>query len=248
MIVVLNFGSQFAHLIARRVRDLGVKAEILPFGTPASKIQLLNPNGIILSGGPASVLEKGSPRPDKDIFKLGIPILGICYGHQIMAQMLGGKVAKGKHREFGKETLSIRDRKGIFQNSSLKETVWFSHGDQVSRLPKGFTQTASTNGCKYAALSNSKNNFYGIQFHPEVTHTKHGKKMLENFIFSICKSKKDWRISSVAENIIAEVKSEVGSEHVVVGISGGVDSFVTATLIHKAIGKDRKSTRLNSSH
>jgi len=236
MVIILNFGSQFAHLIARRVRDLGVKAEILPFDTPASEILKHNPVGIVLSGGPASVLEKGSPRPDKAIFELGIPVLGICYGHQVIVHMLGGKVTKGKHREFGKEILSIKDKKEIFQTLSSKEIVWFSHGDQVSALPKGFKQTASTTGCKYAAFADSKSNFYGIQFHPEVTHTQHGEKLLKNFLFSICKAKKEWIISSVTENIIAEVKTEVGSKHVVVGISGGVDSLVAATLIHRAIG------------
>ncbi|MDO8470994.1 MAG: glutamine-hydrolyzing GMP synthase [bacterium] len=236
MVIILNFGSQFAHLIARRVRDLGVKAEILPFDTHASEIQKHNPIGIILSGGPASVLEKDSPRPDKELLKLGIPVLGICYGHQVMAHMLGGKVVKDKHREFGKETLNIKERKGIFQNLSSKEIVWFSHGDQVSVLPKGFKITAFTTGCKYAAFAESKNNFYGIQFHPEVTHTKHGKKLLENFLFSICKAEKDWKISSVTESIIAEIKNEVGDKHVVVGISGGVDSLVAATLTHRAIG------------
>lgn len=236
MVIILNFGSQFAHLIARRVRDLGVKAEILPFDAPASEIQKFNPAGIILSGGPASVLEKDSPRPDKAIFGLGIPVLGICYGHQVMAYMLGGKVAKGRHREFGKEFLSIKDKKGIFQALFSREVVWFSHGDQVSVLPKGFKQTASTAGCKYAAFVDSIRNFYGIQFHPEVTHTQHGEKLVRNFLFSICKAKKDWKISSAAENIIEEVKNEVGDKHVVVGISGGVDSLVAATLIHRAIG------------
>jgi len=238
MVIILNFGSQFAHLIARRVRDLGVKAEILPFDTPSSEIENCNPTGIILSGGPASVLEKGSPRPDKEIFKLGIPILGICYGHQIMTHMLGGKVVKGKHREFGKEILNVRDTNGIFQNLSQKEIVWFSHGDQVTKLPNRFKATASTLGCKYAAFADLKNNFYGIQFHPEVTHTKHGEQLLKNFIFSICEAEKDWKISSVTENIIAEVKTEVEDKHVVVGISGGVDSLVAATLIHRAIGNN----------
>jgi GMP synthase (glutamine-hydrolysing) len=235
MVIILNFGSQFAHLIARRVRDLGVKAEILPFDTPVSEILKHRPEGIILSGGPASVLEKDSPRPGKRIFELNVPILGICYGHQVMAHMLGGKVVKGKHQEFGKETLSIRITEGIFHGLAPKETVWFSHGDQVSRLPKGCKQTASTTGCKYAAFADSKKNFYGIQFHPEATHTQRGEKVLKNFLFSICKAKKNWKISSVTETIIAEVASEVGDQHVVVGISGGVDSLVAATLIHKAI-------------
>ena len=236
MVIILNFGSQFAHLIARRVRDFGVKAEILSFNTPASEIQKYNPIGIILSGSPASVLEKDSPRPDKAIFRLGIPILGICYGHQIMAQMLGGKVAKGKHREFGKEILNIKNKNGIFESLASKEIVWFSHGDQVSILPKGFKKTASTTSCKYAAFSDLKCNFHGIQFHPEVTHTEHGEKLLKNFLFLICKAKKNWKINSVTKNIITEVKGEVGGKHVVVGISGGVDSLVAATLIYKAIG------------
>ena len=236
MIIVLNFGSQFAHLIARRVRDLGVKAEILPFDTPASKIKAISPSGIILSGGPASVLEKGSPRPDRKILELDVPILGICYGHQVMAHMLGGKVTKGVHREFGKETISFKDKKGIFQGFSTKEVVWFSHGDQVSKLPKGFKEIASTTSCKYAAFADLKNNFFGIQFHPEVTHTQHGKKLLENFLFLICKAKKNWKINSVTESIISEVRNEVRNKHVIVGISGGVDSLVAATLIYRAIG------------
>lgn len=236
MVIILNFGSQFAHLIARRVRDLGVKAEILPFDTPASEIKKMNPLGIILSGGPASVLEKASPRPDKNIFKLEIPVLGICYGYQIMAHMLGGVVTKGKHGEFGKEILDVKDKKGIFKSLFSKETVWFSHGDQVVSLPNGFVNTASTSACKYASFANPKNKLFGIQFHPEVTHTPRGKKLLENFLFSICHAKKDWEVSSVTEDIIAEIKNKVGNNHVVVGISGGVDSLVAATLIHRAIG------------
>src|SRR3989344_6157267 len=163
MVIVLNFGSQFAHLIARRVRDLGVKAEILPFDTPASEILKHNPVGIILSGGPASVLEKGSPRPDKAIFKLGIPVLGICYGHQVMAQMLGGKVTKGKHREFGKEILEIKKNVALVKGLSAKETVWVSHGDQVIKLPTGFKGVACTKGCKYAAFARVESSFFGIQ-------------------------------------------------------------------------------------
>ncbi|MEX0931956.1 MAG: glutamine-hydrolyzing GMP synthase [Candidatus Paceibacterota bacterium] len=236
MIIILNFGSQFAHLIARRVRDLGVKAEILPFNTPANQIQKLAPLGIILSGGPGSVLEKNSPQPDKNIFTLGIPILGICYGHQIIAHTLGGKVAKGRYREFGKETLRIRSKKGVFQSLALSEVVWFSHGDQVTKLPTGFKITASTAKCKYASFADFKRNFYGIQFHPEVSHTKHGEELLKDFLFSVCSAKKNWKISSVTETIFDEIRSEVGNAHVVVGISGGVDSLVAATLIHRVIG------------
>lgn len=235
MIIVLNFGSQLAHLIARRVRDLGRKAEILPFNTPVSEIKKYNPAGIVLSGGPASVLEKHSPRPNKEIFKLNVPILGICYGHQVMAQILGGRVSKVHTREFGKEVLLVKNRKEIFSGLSSKEIVWFSHGDQVAKLPKGFINIASTAGCKHVAFTDFKNRFFGIQFHPEVTHTRPGKKIIQNFL-SICKAKKDWNISSITKDIISEIKREVGNNQVVVGISGGVDSLVAATLINKAIG------------
>lgn len=235
MVLILNFGSQFAHLLARRVRDLGVRAEIIPFDTPVEEIRKLAPQGIILSGGPASVLEKGSPRPDRAIFTIGVPILGVCYGHQVMAHMLGGKVTKGKQHEFGKETLLVSNKKGIFKDLSTKEIVWFSHGDQAVKLPKGFVCAASTASCANAAFTDTKRNIFGMQFHPEVTHTKHGKKMLKNFLFSICHASRDWKITSVTETIIADIKSEVGSKQVVVGISGGVDSLVAATLIHRAI-------------
>jgi len=237
MIVILNFGSQFAHLIARRVRDLGVRAEILPFNTPAPKIKELNPSGIVFSGGPASVLEKSSYRPDKKIFDLNIPVLGICYGHQVIAHMLGGKVSKGQHREFGKEILSLKQRSAIFKNLSPKELVWFSHGDQVSKLPTGFITTASTPSCSFAAYRHKNKDFYAIQFHPEVTHTKNGLKILSNFVFDICKAPKDWKIDSVAKNLISEFKGKIGKDHIIVGISGGVDSLVAGTLLHKAVGK-----------
>ncbi|MDP3963144.1 MAG: glutamine-hydrolyzing GMP synthase [bacterium] len=236
MVIILNFGSQFAHLIARRVRDLGIKAEILRFGATADEIKKFNPAGIILSGGPASVREKGSPRPDKNIFTLGIPVLGICYGHQVMAHMLGGQVAKGRHREFGKEALAVTAGKNIFKGLPRRQTVWFSHGDQVVKLPVGFFGTAKTGSCRYAAFADEKRKFFGIQFHPEVTHTECGKKILKNFLFSVCRARKDWAMDSVAEGIIADVKSEVGNAHVVVGISGGVDSLVAATLLHRSIG------------
>lgn len=236
MIVVLNFGSQFAHLIARRVRDIGVKAEIVPFDTPAAKIKSLEPSGIILSGGPSSVLERGSPRPDKNIFKLGVPILGICYGHQLMGAMLDGRVAKGAHHEFGKERLHIRTVRHLFSGLRKAEVVWFSHGDQVTKLPKGFARTASTPNCANAAFADLARRLYGIQFHPEVTHTVHGRDILRNFVFDICGAKADWKISDVTRHIIADIRRAVGKEHVLVGISGGVDSLVAATLIYKAIG------------
>ncbi len=235
MVVVLNFGGQFAHLIARRVRDLGVKAEILHGDAPASEIRALNPEAIILSGSPHSVLENG-PLPDKEIFGLGIPILGICYGHQLMAHMLGGKVKKGLHREFGKEVVTANKKSALFRGLSTKETVWFSHGDQAMLAPKGFSKIASTKQCPLAGFSDERQKFYSIQFHPEVTHTVHGTKILSNFLFGIAKAKKIWTMKSVASRIMAEIKSTVGEDHVVVGISGGVDSLVAATLLHQAIG------------
>lgn len=235
MIVVLNFGGQFAHLIARRVRDLGVKAEILHGDATIEEIQALNPVGVILSGSPHSVLE-GGPLPDKRVFELGIPVLGICYGHQLMAHLLGGKVQNKENKEFGKEVVSIKKKTGILKGLVAKEVVWFSHGDQATKLPKGFVVTASTKTCAHAGFADEKRRFFGIQFHPEVTHTVHGKKIISNFIFGICKAKKDWDMKSVAKNIVADLKKEIGDGHVVVGISGGVDSLVAATLLYKAIG------------
>ncbi len=237
MIAVLNYGSQFAHLIARRVRDSGVRAEILPHDASAEALRAMGAEGIILSGGPRSVLERGAPLPRKEIFELGIPVLGICYGHQSMAHLLGGKVSKGEHREFGKETFSVSKRSGLFKGLSPKEIVWFSHGDQASKLPKGFSVIGGTASCTYGAFADEKRRLYGIQFHPEVTHTKNGKKVLDNFVFGICNATKDWSMKGVARDIVERVKEEVGEkDHVVVGISGGVDSLVAATLIHRAIG------------
>jgi len=236
MIIVLNFGSQFAHLIARRVRELGVRAEILPFNASLEQIKSLNPEGIVLSGSPASVLGKGSPRPDRGIFNLEIPVLGICYGEQVMAHILGGKVKKGKNREYGKEILDVSSSP-LFVGLKKSEIVWFSHGDQVVKMPPGFTIIASTHGCRYAAMANIKRNLFAIQFHPEVTHTVHGKKILSNFLFGICGAKKDWKLGRILPDLEASLREEVGKNHVVVGISGGVDSLVAATLLYKAIGK-----------
>ncbi len=237
MIVILNFGGQFAHLIARRVRDFGVRSEILPHNATAKDIRKFSPSGIILSGGPDSVLVKGSLRARKDIFKLGVPILGICYGQQLMVHELGGVVAKGDTHEYGKETVKIEKKSKLFNKCNKNETVWFSHGDQVTKLPEGFSKVASTHGCKYAAIENTKKQLYAVQFHPEVTHTVHGKKILSNFALDICKAPRDWQISSLRDTIISDLKAKIGpDEHVLVGVSGGVDSLVTATLLRKAIG------------
>src|SRR3989338_237659 len=235
MIIVLNFGSQFAHLIARRVRDLGVKAEILPFNTDISQIKSLKPDGIIFSGGPASVIN-GGPLPPTKIFKLGIPILGICYGMQLMAQMNGGKVKKGKIKEYGRETIKINKNFKLFRGISDNQTVWFSHGDYVAKTGLGFVPIASSANCRVAGMSDEKLNLYALQFHPEVAHTKNGNKIISNFLFNICKSEKDWRIPNLKETIIDSLKKDIGDDRVLIGISGGVDSLVSATFLYRAIG------------
>lgn len=244
MIVVLNFGGQFAHLIARRVRDLGVKAEILHGDASLSEIQALHPKGIILSGSGHSVLENG-PLPDKGIFELGIPVLGICYGLQLMAHMLGGEVKGGFVKEYGKETLDILKINALFKELESKEVVWFSHGDQATKLPAGFEKTASSKSCELSGFADEKRKFYGIQFHPEVTHTVHGTNILSNFVFDIVQAEKNWKLADVSESIVADLKKQVGDDHVVVGISGGVDSLVAATLLHKAIGNQLHAVFVN---
>ena len=262
MIIVLNFGSQFAHLIARRVRELGSYAEILPFNIPAEKIKEMGAKGIVLSGGPSSVYDESALFCDKKIFDLKIPILGICYGHQLIAKMLGGKVEKGKTREYGKEILKIKGGNGkggkgtrtedgkkgkkgthangggkLFEGIDKKQVVWFSHGDTVSELPKGFRTTASTGGCRSASFENEKEKIYGVQFHPEVAHTENGTKILGNFIYKICKAEKNWTIKDVAKRLTEEIRKQVGKDAVIIGVSGGVDSMVAATLLHKTVGK-----------
>jgi GMP synthase (glutamine-hydrolysing) len=238
MIVILNFGSQFAHLIARRVRSLGVHSEIVSFDISAEELKAMHPSGIILSGGPSSVLDADSPLPHKEIFDLGIPLLGICYGHQAIAHLLGGKVQKGKRHEFGKETLALNRMLGVLAKLGRKETVWFSHGDTVTKLPPGFSTIASTAHCKNAAFLDAKRRVYAIQFHPEVTHTMHGTKILSNFVLSICKAKRNWESKTLSKSIVADIAKEVGKEHVLVALSGGVDSLVAATLVQRAIGKN----------
>ncbi|MBI5224618.1 glutamine-hydrolyzing GMP synthase [Candidatus Micrarchaeota archaeon] len=235
MIIVLNFGSQFAHLIARRVRELGRYSQIVPFGMSASEIKKLNPRGIILSGGPGSVYEKDAQLPDPEIFKLGIPVLGICWGQQVMGHLLGGKVEPGKVREYGKEIIQVVDASGIFEGLDEKEQVWFSHGDAVTKLPPGFHVTASTPNCKNAAMADEKRKFYCIQFHTEVGHTLKGMHILENFVNKICRSEKDWSMKDLKPALIAEMRAATANgKGVLMAVSGGVDSMVTAVIMHKA--------------
>jgi GMP synthase (glutamine-hydrolysing) len=236
MIIILNFGSQYAHLIARRIRELGYYAKILPSNASLSKIKNFKPKGLILSGSPFSVHDKGAPFPIRGIFNLDIPILGICYGQQLIADMLGGEVKKGNAREFGREILMVSDRNGIFEGLKQKEIVWFSHGDLVTRTPKGFRIIAKSKASQIASFVNDESKIFGIQFHPEVIHTNKGLIILENFVHKICKERKSLKIGNIKNGLIAEIKNQVGNKSVLVGVSGGVDSFVTATLLRLAIG------------
>ena len=196
MILVLNFGGQYAHLIARRVRDLGVYSEVRPCDIPLREIGKLKPEGIILSGGPSSVYEHNAPAMDRKVLNLGIPVLGICYGHQLMAYQLRGKVSSHEKKQFGKETLTTQ-KSLLFSGLTSPQTVWFSHGDQVDKLPPGFRVIGKTKNAKIAAYENSKKKFFAIQFHPEVTHTANGMHILKNFLFKIANVKKDWNINMI---------------------------------------------------
>lgn len=238
MIAVLDFGSQYTHLITRRIRELGVKAEIFPHDVTAQILQKTQVEGIILSGGPASVFEKGAPSLDRQILALGIPILGICYGHQLIAHLLGGKVTASKKREYGEEVIKFSKKNILFAGLSAKEQVWFSHGVTVFTPPKGFTVLASTASAPVAAFCNLEKNIFGVQFHPEVAHTPKGIKILENFLFKICQAKKTWKIADVKKSLITELKREIGDKRIIIGVSGGVDSTVAAQLLHLAIGEN----------
>jgi GMP synthase (glutamine-hydrolysing) len=237
LILIIDFGSQYNQLIARRVREHHVYCQIEPPDFELAKIKSLQPEGIILSGGPASIYEKGSPRVDKRIFDLNIPILGICYGLQFMMDALGGEVVRAEKREYGFAELQIRRPEGIFAGIEKKTRCWMSHGDTIGRLPKGFRVTASTPNTKVAAAEHQTRHFYGLQFHPEVIHTPEGKKMLGNFLFRICGCKKNWTMKSFVLDAVEEIRAQVGGDgRVILGLSGGVDSSVAAVLLHQAIG------------
>jgi len=236
-IVVLDFGAQYSQLIARRVREMHVYSQIVPYTISAEDLRAMQPTGIIFSGGPASVRSEGSPRPDPAIYTLGIPILGICYGLQVMSIQNGGEVQRPEKREYGFADLTVLTEgssllKGIAANSRL----WMSHGDSVSALPDGFVQTGSTPNCPYTVLEHEQKRFYGVQFHPEVVHTAQGKQFLENFVLGICKAKQDWDMGSFIATAIEDIRAKVGDKQVLCGLSGGVDSAVAAVLIHEAIG------------
>jgi GMP synthase (glutamine-hydrolysing) len=236
-IVILDFGSQYTQVIARRVRECNVYSTILSYNTPAKEIAALQPSGLILSGGPASVYAKKAPHPDKAIFQLGIPVLGLCYGLQVLGHFLGGKVEKGEKREFGKGTLRVTDSFcPLFANLPETLQVWNSHGDKLTRLPKGFKSVAVTENSDYAAIENRGRKIFGLQFHPEVAHTPRGKEIIANFVHNICGCGKNWTMRGYIETAVEQIRTQVGDEKVILGLSGGVDSSVAAALIHKAIG------------
>jgi GMP synthase (glutamine-hydrolysing) len=235
-IVILDFGSQYNQLIARRVREMGVYAEVVPYFEDLEKIKARNPKGIILSGGPASVYLEGAPTVDKAMFDLDIPILGICYGMQLTQHLLGGEVAKADKQEFGKAEVMIDDKESPFFYGIEDNTqVWMSHGDHVTKIAPGFEKIAHTDS-SIATLYNAERNIYNVQFHPEVTHSVDGHQMLKNFVYDICKCEENWSMGNYIEQTVKEIKETVGDKKVILALSGGVDSSVAAVLIHKAIG------------
>ncbi len=235
-ILVLDFGSQYTQLIARRVRESKVYSEIFPFNAPIQKIKEFRPKGLILSGGPSSVYDAGAPLPDMEVFKLGIPVLGICYGMQLMAHSLGGKVSKAAKREYGRAELKVDDDSDLLWGLLPNTRVWMSHGDRIEDLPAGFSAIGHTDNSPVAVMADRARKFFALQFHPEVVHTEEGTRILHNFIFTISGCKPTWEMSSFIEWQIGGIRAKVGGKKVICALSGGVDSSVVALLVHKAIG------------
>ena len=233
-IIILDFGSQYNQLIARRIRELGVYSEVVPFNTTLDEIIEKKPAGIILSGGPSSVNAEDAHLVDKNIFEIGIPILGICYGMQLTAHLLGGTVKKGTKGEYGKANFEITKSNSVLSGISRNSTVWMSHFDEVETVPEGFEISGKSD--VVAAMANEKKNIFTLQFHPEVSHTEEGAKMIENFVFNVCKAEKNWKLTNYIDKTVSEIREKVGNDKVILGLSGGVDSSVAAVLIHKAIG------------
>ena len=246
LILVLDFGSQYTQLIARRVRELGVYSEIHPFNVPVEKILQLKPIGIILSGGPSSVYEEAAPKPSPRVLELGVPVLGICYGLQLIADQLGGKVDASARREFGKAILKIDKGEDLLQGLNGSTTVWMSHGDALSRIPAGFEPIAHTENAPICAIRNPAKKIFGVQFHPEVAHTPDGKKILSNFLFKVCGAKGDWTPAHFIQRTVQEIREKVGSSRVLCALSGGVDSSVAAVLLREAIGDRLHCIHINN--
>ena len=240
-ILIVDFGSQVTQLIARRVREAGVYSEIAPFTSAAEAFERLQPKGIILSGGPASVADEGSPRAPQHFFEAGLPILGICYGQQTMCEQLGGKVEPSHdNREFGRAEITVNTPSELFDGVWAvgdTPTVWMSHGDKVARLPEGFAPIATSAGAPFAVTADESRHFYGVQFHPEVVHTPDGAKLISNFVHNVCGLPGDWTMAEYRTTKIADIREQVGKGRVICGLSGGVDSAVAAVLIHEAIGE-----------
>lgn len=236
LVLVIDFGGQYNQLIARRVRENNVYCEIVPYTISVDKIKEMKPSGIILTGGPNSVYAKGAPRIDKTLFDLNVPVLGICYGHQVIASLFDGKVAHAITREYGKADITVNNENKLFSDIDKNQSCWMSHTDVISEAPEGFNVIAYTKTCPVAAMEDPNRKIYGVQFHPEVEHTPFGKQMISNFLFNICNLKGDWSMSSFAEEKIKMVKDLVGDKKVICALSGGVDSSVAAVLVHKAIG------------
>ena len=237
-ILILDFYGQYNQLIARRVRECNVYSEIVPFSTSAEKVKQLNPKGIIFTGGPASVYEQDAPKCDEEIFNLGIPILGICYGMQLMTHMLGGEVKRAEKREYGVTKVEIDNNSKIFETFENSNNFLMSHTDFVNELPEGFKNIAKTDHCKNAAMENKEKNFYGIQFHPEVNDSENGIKVIRNFVYNVCGCTGKWKMSSFAEETVVKLKEKIGNKKALCALSGGVDSSVAAALVNKAIGKN----------
>ncbi|HDL19087.1 MAG TPA: glutamine-hydrolyzing GMP synthase [Bacteroidetes bacterium] len=235
-ILVLDFGSQYTQLIARRIRECGVYSEIKPFNYAVDQIKKNPPSGMILSGGPFSVYHEKAPLSDPGIFRLGIPVLGICYGLQLIAFQLDGQVDPAAKREYGRAKLHVMDAAGLFKNIPDSSVVWMSHGDHLTKLPQGFRVIARTDNAPIAAIGNKAARIFGIQFHPEVIHTEHGVKIVDNFLMEVCRLKKLWSPQSFLENTIVNLRKKIGAEKVICGVSGGVDSTVVAELLHRAVG------------
>ena len=235
-VAVLDFGSQFAQLIARRVRELNVYSELLPHDTPMGELERRGVKAVILSGGPASVYDADAPRADPALWSGRIPVLGICYGLQLMAHELGGEVVPSAKREYGPATVSVTDADGLFAGIEREQPVWMSHGDSILRPPEGFRATAQTDSTPFAGLADPSRNLYGIQFHPEVVHTPIGRDVLRNFVVEIAGVRPNWTAANLVETTVAEIRERVGTGHVICALSGGVDSAVAATLVHRAIG------------